>query len=309
MLSSPLERLNDCLGTLGFAAASEPVEVTAAVASPLRLATEWQGYAFECQGARYHAKVLFDDTAAWIDVPASARASQLFAASGVTPELVAQAPQQGVLVFAALPEGSRWSRVDDLLSAERLTQLFAAKKALHACPAAPLGRTPLETLDWLRRRCVQDRVLLPEDAAWIDQCIDLVRAALTRSGWRVTPIHGDGVASNVILAGERLMLVDFDRSSLFDPWYDLAATLNELYQFEDQWRLGIELWNGACREPDYARCRLHALLDDWIWTLWGLWAGSVTQREVEFSKVGQWTLLRLRDGLADPRFESWLRLL
>ena len=278
------------------------------MASPLRLATEWQGYGFEHQGVRYHAKVLFADTAAWIDVAASARASRAFSDSGVTAPLLAEDLEQGVLIFAALPQSCRWCRVDDLLTTERLQQLFTAKKALHACPATQLGRTPLETLDWLRLQCAQDRVLLPDDSAWINQCIDLVRAALTRAGWRAVPIHGDGVASNVMLAGEQMALVDFDRSSLFDPWYDVAVTLNELYQFEDQWRAGIALWQGNCDEADYARCRLYALLDDWIWTLWGLWAGSVTRRDVEFSKVGQWTLLRTRDSLADPRFESWLRL-
>ena len=33
-----------------------------------------------------------------------------------------------------------------------------------------------------------------------------------------------------------------------------------------------------------------------------------TTRGLEFAKLGQWMLLRCRQGVNDPRFERWLNL-
>ena len=146
------------------------------------------------------------------------------------------------------------------------------------------------------------------DHAWVSTCIDLAWTALQFTASPSVPLHGDGVASNVLIGPDgALQLIDFDYGGCFDPWYDVAISLNELYSFEAQWREGITVWAGHCRESDYARCRLYALINDWYWTLWGLWVGATSVRALEFSKVGQWTLLRCRLCLQDPRFEGWLR--
>jgi len=212
-------------------------------------------------------------------------------------------------VFEALPAGEwRWARVHELLSGERLEALFSLKRAVHQGAVSGFQRSPADDIRHLLWLCQRDAVQLPLDTDWINACVDMAWSALAASGWNSCSIHGDGVASNVMLGpGGQLRLVDFDRGGAFDPWYDVATTLNELYQLEDEWRLGLEIWAGCCTEPDYARCRLYALIDDWLWTLWGLWAGTTSSRSVEFSKVGQWTLLRTREALRDHRFEHWLR--
>lgn len=302
-------RLLSALSAAGFPADVHISPGTAGVASPIRVATEWAGFFVSSSRGRHYAKVLHADMAALIDIQRSARASQCAAESGAAPALILADVAQGVLLFEALPAPDwRWARLDELTSAPRLRALWALKKRVHSGPAPGFARSPMADLQQLRSLCLRDGVTLPPDHAWIDTCIDLAWHALQQQPHESVPLHGDGVACDVMVGPEGdLRLIDFDCGGCFDPWYDVAITLNELFAFERQWREGISLWAGQCGEEDYARCRLYALINDWYWTLWGLWSGATSVRGLEFSKVGQWTLLRCRQGIQDARFESWLR--
>lgn len=306
--SVELSRLHAALESAGLGADVQIAAGTPGVASPIRVATEWAGFRVSSAKGEYYAKVLHTDMAALIDIERSAQACSCAADSGVTPALVHADVTNAVLVFQALPADWRWARLDELTSMPRLQALWALKKQLHAGPAPDFLRSPMDDLQKLRALCTQNAVSLPQGHAWIDTCIDLAWQALQRQPGARVPVHGDGVASDVMIGpGGELRLIDFDYGGCFDPWYDVAITLNELYPFEDQWRAGIQAWAGQCQEADYARCRLYALINDWYWTLWGLWAGATSGRGLEFFKVGQWTLLRCRQSLQDARFESWLR--
>jgi hypothetical protein len=302
-------RLLDALRAAGFCADVQLHPGTAGVASPIRVATEWAGFFVSGSEGRYYAKVLHTDMAPLINVERSAQASQCAAESGAAPALILADVTRGVLLFEALPAPDwRWARLDELTVAPQLQALWALKKQVHAGPAPDFARSPMADVQKLRDLCLRDGVTLPPDCAWIDTCIDLAWHALQQLAHERVPLHGDGLASDVMIGpGGELRLIDFDYGGCFDPWYDLAITLNELFGFESQWREGISAWAGECREVDYARCRLYALINDWYWTLWGLWSGATSVRGLEFSKVGQWTLLRCRQGIQDARFESWLR--
>jgi aminoglycoside phosphotransferase len=304
-------RLADALAAAGLEDRAQVRDGIGAVASPMRLATEWAGFVVETGGRTWYAKVLYDDMKELIDVNQTAEASRCAAQAEATVALRLVDPQRGVLLFDALPAAEwRWARVDDLTSAERLDALCALKRQVHHGPAPAFDRSPSADIARLRRLCRREAVELPTDQPWIDDCIDLACDALQASAGQTVPLHGDGVASNVMVGPQgELMLLDFDCGGCGDPWYDVAITLNELYQFELQWREGIVCWAGRCEEADYARCRLYALVNDWYWTLWGLWLGATSRRRLEFTKLAQWTSLRCRQSIQDARFEGWLRLL
>lgn len=302
-------RLLDALRAAGFPADVQLHPGAAGVASPIRVATEWAGFFVSSSQGSYYAKVLHADMASLINVERSAQASQCAADSGAAPALILADVEHGVLLFEALPAPDwRWARLDELAVVPRLQALWALKKQVHAGPVPGFARSPMVDVQKLRELCLRDGVTLPPDCAWIDTCIDLAWHALQQLAHDSVPLHGDGLASDVMIGpGGELRLIDFDYGGCFDPWYDVAITLNELFAFESQWRDGISAWAGECRDVDYARCRLYALINDWYWTLWGLWSGETSVRGLEFSKVGQWTLLRCRQGIQDARFESWLR--
>jgi len=307
--SQAMSRLLGALEAAGLSAKVVIEEGTAGIASPVRLATEWAGFTVTAPWGQCYAKVLHDDMRALIDIERTARATQLAADCDVTPGVRLVDAAAGVLLLDALPANEwRWARLDELMQPQRLQALWALKKQLHAGTSPGFTRSPLQDIQHLRELCARDGVVLPVDHAWVSTCIDLAWTALQFTASPSVPLHGDGVASNVLIGPDgALQLIDFDYGGCFDPWYDVAISLNELYSFEAQWREGITVWAGHCRESDYARCRLYALINDWYWTLWGLWVGATSVRALEFSKVGQWTLLRCRLCLQDPRFEGWLR--
>ena len=282
---------------------------TAGVASPTRLACEWAGFHVLSDQGAFYAKVLYDDMRPVLDFAQSAEATRCAAMAGVTPALRLADAANGVLLLERLvPEDWHWARLDRLQPQHRLDALWRLKLRVQEGPTPAFERSPWADIERLRTLCRAQAVVLPDDHAWIDDCVDQAWAAVQRHPIERRPLHGDGLAGNVMInaAGE-LRLLDFDRGGCFDPWYDVAITLNELYPFEPQWRAGIARWSATASDADYARCRLYGLLDDWYWTLWGLWAGVASTRPLEFSKVGQWTLLRCRTTIQESRFESWLR--
>ncbi|MCJ2373188.1 aminoglycoside phosphotransferase family protein [Pseudomonas sp. RGM 3321] len=301
-------RLLGALANCGLDVNAPTEVVTQGVASPSRLSTEWTGFrVVAAQGAVY-AKVLHADMAQLIDFEQAAQASECAGRSGAAPRLLGADAVCGVLIFEDLGLDWRAARLDDLLAPGRLQALWALKRLVHAGPVPDVVRSPMMDIERLRTLCERDHVALPAEHQWIDRCVDMVWQALKTRSVQAVPLHGDGVASNVMVSSEgRLHLVDFDYGGCMDPWYDVAITLNELYSFESQWREGISAWAGQCLEVDYAVCRLYALINDWYWTLWGLWAGTTSVRPLEFSKVGQWTLLRCRQCVQDPRLEGWMR--
>lgn len=302
------DRLHAALSGAGLA----DLQITAGtpgVASPTRLACEWAGFQVQSDQGAFYAKVLYDDMRPVVDFAQSVEATRCAAATGVTPAVQLADAANGVLLLEQLaPEDWHWAHLDRLQPEASLAALWRLKLKVQEGPAPAFARSPWADIERLRTLCRAQAVALPDDQAWIDDCVDLAWAALQRQPIERRPLHGDGLAGNVMVnaAGE-LRLLDFDRGGCFDPWYDVAVTLNELYPFESQWRAGIARWSGAASDADYARCRLYGLLDDWYWTLWGFWAGVASTRPLEFSKVGQWTLLRCRTTIQEPRFESWLR--
>lgn len=282
---------------------------TRPVASPIRLATDWDGYRMDAGSGPCFVKKLRAGQGAVINVAAVAEASALAGAIGIAPRLLAADPDQGLLVFEALDDADwHWSCIDDLIG-DRLSPLFDARKQFHAAGALSARRDVFADIAALRALAIGAGANLPHDAAWLGQCVELIGAAIAAAGSDVAPVHGDGAASNVLRGtGGGLLLVDFDRAGMGDPWLDVAVILNELFQFEEEWQAALELWAGRCHGAEYARVRLYAMADDLYWGLWGLWNAALHRGQgIEFFKYGQWRLLRLRQALSDARFEAWLR--
>ena len=279
------------------------------VASPMRQACEWAGFHVHSDEGSFYAKVLYDDMQPRVNFAQTAAATRCAAQAGVTPAVRLADTVHGVLLLDALPaEHWHWARLDALQPPARLEAIWQLKRAVHEGPSPGFSRSPMADIQALQALCERAGVSVGSDHAWLAECAELAWAAVQSEPVPERALHGDGVASNVMInADGQLRLLDFDRGGCFDPWYDVAAVLNELYPFEPQWRAAIARWDSAAGEREYARCRLYGLLDDWYWTLWGFWAGVASTRSLEFSKVGQWTLLRCRMVVREPRFESWLR--
>jgi len=305
-LSLTAERVTRLLG----APARLSPRVTHAIASPVRLATDWHGFVAETPEGRFFIKMLRPRQDAVIEVDQVAQAARLAGQAGVAPGVRAVDAVDGLIAYDCLDAaGWHWCYIDDLIAPAVTGRLLNLKRRFHAAGRLGFERDLFGDAKRLLGLAHGAGASLPANAAWLETCIALIEVAIKAAGSDLVPIHSDGAASNVLKdADGNLMLVDFDRAGQGDPWLDVATTLNELCQFEEEWQAGIEQWAGVCRQDDYARCRLYGIAEDWYWGLWGLWAAAVYRGQgIEFFKYGQWRLLRLRQALSDPRFEAWLR--
>lgn len=282
---------------------------TAGVASPHRLATEWAGFRLDANGQHYYAKVLFEDQKALIDIQRSAEISRQAGELGIAPTLCHVDEAAGVLIFTALDSDFHWARLEQLRDPQHFSALTHTLDKLHqsALPL-PQHRRQLDMLK-LREQVAALALVLPDEMAWLGECVDLAWMVLNAVPYEPVLIHGDSIASNWMINSKgEWRLLDFDYAAQGDAWHDIATLIHEQLPTDDRWRDAIRIWRGDCREADVARCRLYAFVDDYHWTLWGILNGSTSSRGLEFAKLGQWMLLRCRQSASDPRFERWLNL-
>ncbi len=304
-------RVADALGRLpGGTAAWGTTGVLAAapVASPVHRAVSSDCIRVERAGApAAFVKIHHPDTAADI-VSWAADASRKAAALGVGPDVVGEA--EGVLALACLDPPWRTATVGDLQEADTLGRVLDAKRRLHE--DTPLGRRfcPFDRIAALAAEAAAVGAPLPRDAQPLLAAVDLVREAVAAAGFDLRFCHNDGTASNVMLDGSALRLVDFDTAGDNDPWFDIAATINEACDFDDERRAAVERYAGRCDERVMNRCRLYGAVDDAMWGLWGVTRAVTTRRSgIEFFKYGQWRLLHARTAVGARGFETWLRRL
>ena len=110
--------------------------------------------------------------------------------------------------------------------------------------------------------------------------------------------------------GGAVQLVDFDMAANKDPYFDLGSVMVEAFQFAEDCRQVLEIYDGYVSEAHYGRCRLYGIADDLMWALWGFICFAQSPRkEVEFTKYAEWRLLRCRWQFGDPDFDRWMRRL
>jgi thiamine kinase-like enzyme len=152
-------------------------------------------------------------------------------------------------------------------------------------------------------------VMLPHDYPWMLDNVRDIAAAIGAAGFDAVACHGDGIASNVMIAGAgQVLLVDWDEAVNADPYWDLGSLFAEAFPFDPPARAALESYAGCCDEALFARCRLYGIVDDLAWATRSMIAATITERvDIEFFKYAQWRFLRCRMSLCDRGFEERLR--
>lgn len=295
--------------TPGWAGRAMRVELAAPpVASPLHRALVSDCVLVQPEGlAPMFLKLRHPDMRADIP-PEAAQAARLAAAAGVAPDIVLEQPDALGMVY--LPAPWRYARTGDLQAPVLMSAAVGAKKRLHE--SGRLGRRfcPFARIETLTAEAVAAGVIMPEDIRHLLRAASLIREAVAAAGMDLAFCHNDAAASNIMLNGEKVMLVDFDLAADNDPWYDIAALINEVCDFDPPRRAAIEMYAGRYEEALFNRCRLYGAVDDLMWGLWGLTRAVTSQRTgVEFWKYGTWRLLHARTAIGSRDFELWLRRL
>ncbi|MCG8358268.1 MAG: phosphotransferase [Kiloniellales bacterium] len=308
--SNELERMvEDAIASVGDWQGREIryAPAAASVVSPIHRAVESACFDVAAGDESIFLKLRYPDMAEFFDDTAVAESTRLAAESGVAPSLRHSDPARGLLALDRLGEGWRWGRVDDFAEPSVLEAVVKAKAKLHEGPAFPCTSSVFETIERYWQMVGRKRVSVPADVPALLARVREIGEAIKAAGVDQRPCHGDGVASNVMLGPEgAVQLVDFDMAANTDPYYDLGSLMVEAFQFAEDARRILEIYEGAFVEALYNRCRLYGIADDLMWALWGFISFAQSPRkEVEFTKYAEWRLLRCRWQLGDPDFEHW----
>jgi thiamine kinase-like enzyme len=299
-------------GCIDTATASYAVAAPA-VASPSYQAVESVSYVIAADGgapscflrlAADEVAELVDDKTAWL-------AAQRLHASGLSPEPLAHAQGERATLFAYLGPSWRTAKIDDLMGAAAVARLIAMQKQIASGEAFGRRWSVFDGIGQLWSVVSSSGVALPADAEWMLSWMKPIRQAIEAAGVDLKPAHGDPHSSNVMLGADgAMMLVDFDMAADIDPYYQLGAQMNELYQFERQMKPLLEMHDGGFSERAFNRCRLYAAADDLYWALRSLLQNARSSAlGVEFLKYACWRFLRCRMLLGHPGFEERLRIL
>ena len=300
-VETALARIPEWRGrSLRYALAAEPVASPThrAVASDcVRVAIEREADVFL---KIRHAEMADDLTP--VAVEAAKRAGTL----GLGPAV--RMVGDGILGLDVLPPPWRYARVGDLQDAVTLASVLEALRRFQR--EAPLGHRfcPFARIAALACEAETVGAPLPDGTGALITASGLIGEAMQASGIDLVPCRNDGIASNIMLAGNNIRLVDFDLAGDADPWFEVGAVINEACGFENGRRAAIEAYAGTCDRRLLARCRLYGAIDDVMWGLWGIVRAVTAPRGgIEFFKYGQWRLFHARTTTGAWDFEAWLR--
>lgn len=150
--------------------------------------------------------------------------------------------EQGILLTRYVP-GRAWTQ-DDLADDDNVARLAALLRAVHdlQIPAKPFG---------LRERVARYAACVgTPPAAERAHAIDALVTRLDAT--EACLCHNDVVCANVI-AGDRLILVDWEYGALGDPFFDLATVVQHHGLSAETARVLLEAYFGRVREPDERR--------------------------------------------------------
>lgn len=301
MAEAALERF---AATRGGNATYEPS--VGSVVSPIHRGVESACFNVDAGGRSYFLKVRYPDMADFFDealvCAGTARASDL----KVGARLIEADEASGRYLFERLD--GRWGKVDDFENASTLENTVRAKQALHGTEPLPAGRSVFETIEFYYDIVVSGGITVPRTTRGVLEKVRRSAKAIAAAGITQAPCHGDGIASNVMIsASGDVRLVDFDSAGNHDPYYDLGSLIVEIAQFPDLARSVLEIYDGACRDPQFNRCMLYGIADDLKWALWGFISFARSPRaHVEFVKYADWRLLRSVFNAEGPQFDRWI---
>ena len=232
-----------------------------------------------------------------IDRRAEQAAAEAAAAAGVGAEVVAFLDDVAITRFI---EG-RPIPPEELR--ESPAGVAAALSAVHAGPALPSDFNAFRIVEQYRERAGGAPEGYDEALAHAHR----IEAALTGTEHEPVPCHNDLLNANLIHDGERVRIVDWEYAGMGDRYFDLGnLSINNDFDEDADQRLLAAYFGEPCTPARFASLRLMRIMSDFRESMWGVVQLSLSDLDFDFAGYANEHFGRLRQSVADPRFERWL---
>ena len=207
--------------------------------------------------------------------------SRAAAESGAAPRVIAFAPEVSVLVVDFI-EASTWDSSDVLLPANA-PRLADVCRQLHAGPRFVNDFDMLRLQPQYLALCLERGFRLPDRYLDFGAHVKALTAALGVRPVPTLPCNNDLLAANVLDAGHRLWLIDYEYSGNNDPFFEIGNLWSEAAGTPDDLERLVAAYVGRTSTALTARARLWGLMSKYGWMLWA----------------------SIQDGASDLDFDFW----
>jgi len=231
-----------------------------------------RNYRIKIGDARYVVRIPGEGTEEYINRQADGQAARITSEIGVNAPVVYYDEKSGTQITQFI-ENSRTFRMPGVCDdPQALARAARAFHRLHTSGKTFLTRfdekvIAAEYMDILRKKGAR----LPDGYERVQREAEAIRAALTANGVNLAPCHNDPAPENLIDAGDRAYILDWEFGGNNDPYWDLGDFSVETAFNEQQDRTFLEAYLGhKPRDHEYGRMILQKSMAFLLWTLWGL---------------------------------------
>jgi len=224
------------------------------------------------------------------------------AEAGAGPEVVEYRQGEGLLVVQWVQ--ARTFEPSDV--GRNLPRIAQALQVLHAGPAFA-GRFDMFAVQERYLSLVRERGFrLPDRYEEFAPQVAAMRAAMAKWPEDLVPCNNDLLAGNILDAGDRLWLIDYEYSGQNEPSFELGNVWSEASLPGQALPELVGAYWGEVTAAKVARARLWALMSKYGWTLWASIQDAISPLEFDYWSWGMEKYERACEEFDGPDFQRLL---
>lgn len=231
-----------------------------------------RNYKITVGGVNFVVRIPGEGTEEYVNRNADEQAARTTSEIGVNAPVVFYDAKAGVQITKFI-ENSRSLRAPGVLDEpDAIRRAARAFHLLHTSGKSFLNRfdekeVAASYMDILR----QKNARLPDGYERVQQAAESIRAALSESSKGLVPCHNDPAPENLVDAGDKVYILDWEFGGNNDAFWDLGDFSVESGFTKEQDIIFLEAYLGHPPAPhEYGRMVLQKSLVFLLWTLWGL---------------------------------------
>lgn len=260
----------------------------------------------EVDGSAFVVRLAGRDTALLgVDRDAERAATEAAHAAGTAPEIVAFLPEHEALITRFVEADP--IPVEGLERIEVMAAVVRSVVAIHSMAPIPSRFDVFDVVRRYRATAAERGVAIPrayDDALTV---ADRIAATLAARPTQLRPCHNDLLNANLLMAGDRVVIVDYEYAGMGDPFFDLGNfSINNGISERAQESL-LECYFGNVGAMHRARLYLAMVLSDFREAMWGVVQQAISTLEVDYVSYAERHFSRCLANAGDERFGTWLR--